>query len=250
MSLTVTPLVELRDVQVIRDGRTILDVPRLDIERGEVLAVLGANGAGKSTLSTTLAVLTRPTTGTLRFDGTPIDPRDTLAARRRLAMVFQDPLLLDMTVFENVAVGLRLRGVHASMITPRVDRWLELMGIAHLRREQARTLSGGEAQRTSLARALVLEPELLVLDEPFGSIDAPTRARLVAELSTLLADRATTTVLVTHDAREAFALADRIAILVDGRIVQIGSAASVRSAPVDAHVAALLGVEAARLVTR
>lgn len=217
----------------------MLDVPSLRIERGEILAVVGPNGAGKSTLVTALALLERPATGEIRLSGQPIDwRRGVLSARRRLALVFQEPLLFDTTVSENVATGLKLRGVHRSEIRDRVQGWLERLGIAHLAGRPARTLSGGEAQRTSLARALVLEPELLLLDEPFAALDAPTREALAEDLIPLLRESRTTTVLVTHDRDEAVEIGDRLAVILAGHIARLDIPERVLADPRDDAVAA------------
>ena len=220
--LPATPLIEVRDLIVRRGRRTVLDVPSLVVRRGEILTVIGPNGAGKSTLAGALALLERPAAGTVVLDGRAVDwGRGLLAARRRLAMVFQEPLLLDMSVAENVATGLRLRGVPRAEREARVAGWLDRLGIVHLARRPSRALSGGEAQRTSLARALVLEPELLVLDEPFAALDPPTREALAVDLVPLLRERRTTTVLVTHGRDEAFGIGDRVAVILAGRIAQL-----------------------------
>ena len=233
------PHLRVDGLVVRRGGRVVLDVERLELRRGEILALVGPNGAGKSTLVTALALLERPAAGAIALDGAPVDwRRGLLAARRRLAIVFQEPLLFDTTVAENVATGLKLRGVPGSRRDPLVERWLGRLGIAHLARRQARTLSGGEAQRTSLARALVLSPELLLLDEPFAALDAPTREALTDDLLPLLRETATTTVLVTHDRDEALALGDRIGVILDGRLVQVDSPEAVVSAPANEAVAA------------
>jgi tungstate transport system ATP-binding protein len=234
-----TPHVLVNGLMVRRGGRVVLEVDELQLWRGEILALVGPNGAGKSTLVTALALLERPAAGTIQLDGRAVDwQRGLLAARRRLAIVFQEPLLFDTTVFENVATGLKLRGVRRWDRTPRVERWLERLGITHLAGRQARTLSGGEAQRTSLARALVLEPELLLLDEPFAALDGPTREALADDLLPLLRDSATTTVLVTHDRDEALEIGDRLAIVLDGRLVQADRPDRIISQPASEGVAA------------
>jgi tungstate transport system ATP-binding protein len=240
----VTPrsVVELSGVRVIYGGATVLDVPSLEVREGEILAVVGPNGSGKSTLLRVAGLLERPTQGAVRFRGRSVDARSSLAERRRMGTVFQHPLLADMTVAQNVALGLKFRGVtdeHGA----RVARWLERLGIAPLGDQRARTLSGGQAQRVALARALVLEPEALLLDEPFSGFDAPSRAELLPELASLLREDRVTTVLVTHDRGEAQALGDRVAVLMGGRIAQLDETARVFHAPVSEDVARFIGVE-------
>lgn len=220
-----------------------LTVPELEVRAGEVLAVIGPNGSGKSTLLRLLGFLESPDEGEVRFHGVAVDRARVLAERRRIAMVFQQPLLADATVADNVGLGLRFRAVPVAERRRRVERWLERFGIARLARRQARTLSGGEAQRVALARALVLEPEVLLLDEPFSALDEPTRAALVPELGGILRAERVTTVLVTHDRAEARALADRVAVLVDGHVLQVDDAARVFQAPVSEEVARFVGVE-------
>jgi len=234
--LTGQPVLAAEGLRVEHGRRATLDVSTLAVEAGEVLALLGPNGAGKSTLLRCLALLERPTAGVVRFHGEPLDWRSAVAYRRRTTMLFQEPLLLDTTVFENVATPLRLRGVRGPEARRRVDGWLERLGISGLARRQARSLSGGEARRVSLARALVGDPELLFLDEPFSALDAPTRVSFIGELAGLLAEQPTTTVFVTHDVGEAEALADRIAVLLGGRIQQIGPIEAVLERPADPEV--------------
>jgi len=219
----VTPpaVVELAGVQVTYDRATVLDVPALGVRPSEILAVVGPNGSGKSTLLRVIGLLERPTRGAVRFHDRPVDARHSLAERRRMATVFQRPLLADMTVAENVALGLRFRGAGLDANGTRVERWLERLNIAPLRAQRARTLSGGQAQRVALARALVLEPEVLLLDEPFSGLDAPSQAALLPDVGAILRQDRVTTILVTHDRGEAQALADRVAVLMGGRIVQV-----------------------------
>jgi tungstate transport system ATP-binding protein len=220
-----------------------LDVASLDVVAGEVLGVIGPNGAGKSTLLRILGLLERPDEGRVLVDDRPVEARDGLAARRRIATVLQEPLLADASVTHNVALGLRFRGVAAAQAEPRVQRWLTRLGVDRLAGRMARTLSGGEARRVSLARALVLEPEVLLLDEPFAGLDAPTRAALIEDLGGILRADHVTTVLVTHERGEAQALADRVAVLMDGRVRQLDDTARVFYAPVSEDVARFVGVE-------
>ncbi|CAA9295061.1 MAG: hypothetical protein AVDCRST_MAG77-5111 [uncultured Chloroflexi bacterium] len=230
-------------LRVKHGQRVTLDVARLEVAEGELLALLGPNGAGKSTLLRCLALLERPEAGVVTFHGRPLAWRDALAYRRRTATLLQEPALLDTSVFENVAVGLKLRGVARAEIAPRVAAWLDRLGIGGLARRAARTLSGGEARRVSLARALVLEPEVLFLDEPCVGLDAPTRSSFIGQLAAILDEQRLTAVLVTHDQAEARALADRVAVLLDGRIREMGPVAAVLDAPEDSAVAAFLRPE-------
>ena len=232
----------LRDIVVERAGRPILEVQSLDVFPGEVLAVVGPNGAGKSTLLHVMALLEQPTRGHVLFDGQPLSG-SYLAHRRRIAVVFQEALLLDTTVEGNVRSGLALRGVPRDQQQPRASKWLERFGIAGLARRSARTLSGGEAQRASLARALVLEPEALLLDEPFAALDTPSRDALIDDLDRALAQTNAATVFVTHDRAEALRLGHRLAVLIGGRIRQVGTPEEVFAGPVDEEVAAFVGIE-------
>jgi tungstate transport system ATP-binding protein len=236
------PKLSLRDVRVRRGKAELIKVPHLDVPTGEVLVIVGPNGAGKSILLETLALLQRPTQGRVLFEGQPVDGRE-LALRRRMAVVFQDPLLLRRSVADNVAMGLRLRGVPRSVRRDKAAHWMRRFGIDHLARRSALTLSGGEAQRANLARAFALAPEVLLLDEPFSALDPPTREDLLDDLAQALRDTGVTTIFVTHDRAEALRLGDRVAVMMGGSIRQVGTAAEVFAAPVDEEVAAFVGVE-------
>jgi tungstate transport system ATP-binding protein len=237
-------LLEASGLIVQRDGRVVLKVPHLEVCAGETLAIIGPNGAGKSTLLQALGLLLPLASGDLLLDGRPVrGSAAALAARRRMAMAFQEPLLFDTTVAENVASGLRLRRLPRGAINERVDRWLTALGIAHLARRPARALSGGEAQRVSLARALALDPDLLLLDEPFAALDPATRAALLDEVERLLRRPGRAIVAVTHDRAEALRLADRVVVVLAGEIAQIGPPAAVFGNPATAAVAAFVGVE-------
>jgi NitT/TauT family transport system ATP-binding protein len=217
---TPPPLLELRSITVEAGDRTILQVEQLRIERGETLAILGANGAGKSTLLRVAGGLRRPTHGSVSLNGrtaTPAQIRQTCAA------VLQRPLLRRGSVRANVETGLRFKGVPAAERRKRATQWLERLGLEPLAEQAADSLSGGEAQRVSLARAFALAPQLLLLDEPFGALDEFTREHLNVELSRIVAEVNTTSVFVTHNIAEAIFLADKVFVMTPrpGRLAAI-----------------------------
>jgi tungstate transport system ATP-binding protein len=229
-------LIEINNLLVKRNERIVLGVEHLSISRGETLAVVGPNGAGKSTLLLILAQLLKPASGEIRFDGKSLREWNELEYRRKISFVFQSPLLLDMTVEENVALGLTFRGAPKEQAKAEAAKWMKSLGVESLSARQASQLSGGEAQRVSLARAFVLNPELLLLDEPFAALDPPTRAKLIADLSALLAENHRAAVFVTHNLNEAAKLCHRIAVIVEGRLRQVGTARRIKSKPADETV--------------
>ncbi len=238
------PILEARNIEVERGGSTILNIPSLQIKEGEILSLIGPNGAGKTTLLQTLSYLLKPFQGEIFFKGKKVETNHSvLEYRRRLAMVFQEPLLFDTTVFNNVASGLKIRRMEKKKIRDMVMEELDRFGISHLKDRSVKTLSGGEAQRTSLARAFVLQPEILLLDEPFASLDPPTRDSLIEDLDHILRQTRTTTIFATHDRMEALRLSDRVAVMNGGRILQMGFPGEVMNQPVDEWVASFVGVE-------
>lgn len=238
------PLLEARDLRVVRAGRVLASADHLLLDGGRVHVLLGANGSGKSTLLRALNGL-EAAEGELSFGGRPVaTSADRLALRRRTAAVFQKAYLLDTTVQGNVESGLRLRGVGRVAARRRADEALELLDIAGLRNRRPAHLSGGEAQRVSIARALAVDPEVLFFDEPTSSLDPPTRAALVGDLSSIFARSQMAVVWVTHDRDEALAVGDVVSFLEDGRVTQSGRAADVFSHPATASFAAFLGLDA------
>ena len=231
------------DLKVNRGGNIILDISTFELIEGEVLSLIGPNGAGKTTLLQALAFLSKPTAGDVLFKGARITPKTALAYRRQIAMVFQEPLLFNATVYENVASGLEFRKMAKATIADRVDRQLSRFGIDHLKQRSAMTLSGGEAQRTSLARAFATEPEILFLDEPFAALDPPTRETLIDDLEMALRQTATTAILATHDRIEALRLSDRIGVMNAGKMMQLAPPEEVMNRPADEFVAAFVGME-------
>ena len=236
-------LLTLRDILVRYGSSTILEFSYLAIHAGENLAIIGPNGAGKSTLLRLMAQLQPPTRGRIYFHDHEAFPSNGLAIRRRMASVFQEPLLLNASVYDNAALGLKLRGLDRRSIERRVQPWLERLGIGHLMRRRARSLSGGEAQRTSLARALVLDPEMLFLDEPFSPLDPPTHEGLLLDLQRILRETGITTVFVTHDRDEAFMFGDRTAVLIGGKLLQTGPTTEVFAHPENLEVADFIGFD-------
>jgi tungstate transport system ATP-binding protein len=236
-------LLGVRDLSVVRGGSRVLSVPRLDLHEGAHVAVVGPNGAGKSTLLRVLALLERPTAGTVLLRGAPVPARvrQALALRRRFAVVLQHTPLCDTTVYRNIALGLRFRGITGRDADPRIRLWLHRFGIGHLADRHVRSLSGGEAQRTGLARAFVLDPEVLFLDEPFAALDAPSRDALLYDLELILREARTTVVTITHDPEEAARLADALVVLVGGTVRAAGPKDEVLQHPPNRETAELFG---------
>ena len=236
-------LLTLRNVSVRHGEHVALQNAALEVYAGEVLALIGPNGGGKSTLLRVMGMLQRPDQGTVVFRGQNALNGNSLELRRRIATVFQEPLLLNATVHQNAALGLKLRGIGRAEIDRRLGPWLQKLSIAHLAARSARTLSGGEAQRTSLARALVLEPELLLLDEPFSALDPGSREALLRDFQRIVKENGITTVFVTHDRDEAFTLANRVGVLNRGYLLQLDSRENVFLRPETEAVAEIVGIE-------
>lgn len=219
----------------------------LEVHPGELLALLGPNGAGKSTVLRCLAGLAPIDAGSITIDGLVVDDptSDTLIEPedRPIGFVFQNYLLFDhMSVLENVAYGLRARKTAKAEARRTAREWLERVGLAEYADQRPRALSGGQAQRTALARALATSPRLLLLDEPLAALDAGTRASVRRDLRHYLESFDGMRLLVTHDPVDAYALADRVAILDAGRVVQVGTLAEVTAHPRSRYVAELVGV--------
>jgi molybdate transport system ATP-binding protein len=235
---------------ILRLGRLDLDV-ELQAEAGQVVALLGPNGAGKTTVLRALAGLLRLEGGRVALDGSVLEDASrhlrVPAERRPVGMVFQDYLLFPhLSALENVAFGLRARGRGRGEARRVAAVWLDRLGLAGLDGARPRTLSGGQQQRVALARALAPEPRLLLLDEPLAALDVSTRAEVRRDLRRHLRDFPGVNLLVTHDPLEAIALADRLVVIEQGRILQAGSPAEVTERPRSRYVADLVGVNLLR----
>ena len=213
------PLLELCDLRKSYETTDAVSGVSLAIARGEFVALVGASGSGKSTLLKTVNRLVEPTSGTVRFDGEPIADLPLAALRHRMGYVFQSiGLFPHMTVSENIAIGPRLVG--EKLAARRVEKLLELVDLdPAMATRMPDELSGGQRQRVGVARALANEPQVLLMDEPFGALDPVTRDALGNRVRALHEKLGLTTVMVTHDMAEALLLADRVLVMEDGRIV-------------------------------
>ena len=217
-----------------------LDGVSLRVARGELLALLGPSGCGKTTLLRVLAGLEAPDAGKVLFEGE--DVTHTPAAARNVGLVFQHYALFEhMSVFENIAFGLRVRGTPRARVAERVQELLHHVRLEGFAQRPPSKLSGGQRQRVALARALAAEPRVLLLDEPFGALDARVRQDLRVWLRRLHDDTKVTTVLVTHDREDAFEVADRVAVMNAGRLEQVGAPTEVFHEPASAWVMRFLG---------
>jgi osmoprotectant transport system ATP-binding protein len=215
------------------------------VSRGELVAVVGSSGSGKTTLLRTINRLIDVDAGRVRVAGEDVRERDAVALRRTIGYVIQHVgLLPHLSIGDNVALVPRLLGWNTETIAARVDELLALFGLApaEFRDRYPAQLSGGERQRVGLARALAARPSVLLLDEPFGSLDPITRAQLQRELARIHRDLALTSILVTHDLVEALALADRVAVMLHGELRQLATPAELIRAPADAYVAELVAM--------
>ena len=232
-------MLEVRGVSKTFGDVVVLTAVDLTVATGEIVAVLGPSGSGKSTLLRVVAGLEEPDSGRILWDGE--DLTGTPAHRRRFGLMFQSYALFPhKTVADNVGFGLRMDGVDKKEIRRRVSEVLGWVGLEGFERRRIEGLSGGEQQRVALARTLAPDPRLVMLDEPLGALDRDLRERLVGEIRDLLSRRGATALYVTHDHEEAAAVADRVAVVRDGRIVQVDSFEALRRRPADEWVAAFV----------
>ena len=247
-------LIEVVGLSYGYGGRNILENVNLSVDEGEVFTLIGPTGAGKTTLLRLIDLLEVPSSGEIYFNGSciPKSGKQRLEIRRRMAFVLQKPQLFNLSVQDNITYGLRWRGEKKNRIAKRIDRILEMIGLEAYRDRDARTLSGGEAQRVALARALVLEPEVLLLDEPTANLDPVSTEKIEQLISHIIEQRNITVIMATHDMPQGQQLADRIGVILNGEIVQVGGAKEIFNLPKDKEVADFVGMEniiAGRVVT-
>jgi tungstate transport system ATP-binding protein len=228
---------ELRGITRIYDGRPVLHVESIDVREGEVLAIIGPNGAGKSTLLRLLNFLEPSDHGEMRYFGQKIVFPPPLGLRRQVTLVFQRPILISGSVRDNLAYPLRIRRQYSR---DRVEALLDRFNLRGLASESSRKLSGGEYQRVALARALATEPRVLLLDEPTANLDPHNVGLIEAIVQSVRAAGRTTQVIITHNIFQARRLADRVAMLLDGDVVEVGASEHFFDDPGDPRTAAFV----------
>jgi ABC-type Fe3+/spermidine/putrescine transport system ATPase subunit len=234
------PQIELKGVAARYGSTAVIHMLDLSIEKGECLALLGPSGCGKTTTLNLVAGFAVPSAGDVRINGKSVI--GVPPHRRDTAMVFQSYALFPhLTVSENIAFGLQMRKVPAASIADRVKRALDLVQLSRLGDRYPKQLSGGQQQRVAIARALAVEPSVLLLDEPLSNLDAQLREEMRVELARIQRRVSVTTVLVTHDQADAIAVADRIAVMKDGRLQQVGAAREIYDHPATQFVAGFVG---------
>ncbi len=238
-------LIEVVGLQQNYGNREILKNINISIDKGEVFALIGPTGAGKTTLLRLIDLLDSPTSGEIYFDGINVtrSGRARLEARRKMAFVLQKPVVFDISVYDNIACGLKWRKKAKGDIKQKVSNILELIGLSTYKDRNARTLSGGEAQRVAIARALVIEPEVLLLDEPTANLDPISTSRIEELISHIIHRYDTTIMMATHDMSQGQRLADRIGVMLNGEMLQTGKSDEVFDSPGNREVAEFVGVE-------
>jgi tungstate transport system ATP-binding protein len=219
-------LLELAGLGKNFGGKQVLRDINLEVRRGEIVAIMGPSGTGKTTLLRILNLLERPDAGYIKLDGMVMNGgqnNNRTKARQRISMVFQSPALFNDTVFNNVAYSLKVRGMDKHTIERKVSRSLALVGLEGYGNRKAKTLSGGEEQRIAFARAVVFEPDLLLLDEPTANLDPANVAKIEEVIRTINHELNTTIIIATHHMNQVRRLADRVGMLLDGELIETGS---------------------------
>ncbi|MFQ6088082.1 MAG: phosphate ABC transporter ATP-binding protein [Candidatus Methanofastidiosia archaeon] len=232
-------IVEVQNLCKDFDSRKVLKNLNLFVKKREIFGIIGPSGSGKTTFLRILNLLETPTSGRVLFNGKEISKDEKLKVRRRMAMVFQKPIVFNSSVFENIAYGLKIRKFSKDLIHEKVRDAMKLVGLEE-GKKNALKLSGGEQQRVALARVVVLEPELMLLDEPTANLDPRNVSVFEEALKTIKEESLTTIVMATHNMFQAERLADRVAFLLDGEFVEIGGKKCIFEDPQDERTAAFI----------
>ena len=236
-------LIEAIDLHQRFGTREVLKGVSLAVERGEILAIIGPAGSGKTTLLRLIDQLDTPASGKVMFDGQEVTPRLRTAVRRRISMVLQKPVVFDASVYDNVAYPLRVRRSDRKAIPERVNAMLKIVGLDGYQKRKARTLSGGETQKVALARALITNPQLLLLDEPTANLDPVSLNAIEGLILRFNRDNDMAIVVATHEMAQGQRLAHRIGVMMQGELIQVGRPEDIFYAPSDLRVARFVGVE-------
>jgi tungstate transport system ATP-binding protein len=231
-------LIRIEDLNLAFGGKEVLKNINLQILRGEIFALVGPSGAGKTTLLRIMDFFERPGKGNLKFNG--METSGIANIRRRMSLLFQTPAIFNRSVFENVAYGLKVRGIDKKIIEKKVSEALSIVGLSGLENQKAPTLSGGEAQRMAFARAIVYDPEILLLDEPTANLDPANVMKIEDIIKWLREEKNTTILLATHNIPQVRRLADRVGILINGELIEVNSKDAIFKDPRDKRSEAFL----------
>ncbi|MFZ3058977.1 MAG: phosphate ABC transporter ATP-binding protein [Candidatus Methanoperedens sp.] len=233
-------LFRIENVCMAFGKKEVLKNINLEIKRGEIFAIIGPSGAGKTTLLRILNLFEKPLSGTLIFNGISLDAGKTGNMRRRMSLLFQTPSVFNGSVFDNVAYGLKVRGFDKRAIEKKVEDALNTVGLPGMGKEKARMLSGGEAQRMAFARAIVYDPEILLLDEPTSNLDPANVANIEEIIKRIRDERGTTILIATHNIPQVRRIADRVGVLLNGELIEVNSKEGIFTAPEDERSAAFI----------
>jgi tungstate transport system ATP-binding protein len=238
-------MIDLDHVTRTYESRSVVKDITLQVKKGEIFGIIGPSGSGKTTLLKIINLIEKPSSGKYRFDGSPVvrTGKGADPVGRRMAMLFQKPIMFNASVEDNIGMGLRFRGVHESGRHPLVKDALQEVGLAGYEQRKARTLSGGEAQRVALARAIVISPDLLLLDEPTANLDPKSAVVIEEIIRRLNREKGMTIILSTHDLIQGQRLCDRIGVIIDGQLCQVGTPVEIFHMPESTPVAQYVGVE-------
>jgi tungstate transport system ATP-binding protein len=238
-------LIETVGLYQAANEREILKNINLKVDKGEFLAIIGPTGAGKTTLLRLLNTLELPSSGKVMINGvdTAESSKSRLEIRRKMAFVLQKPVVFNMSVYDNIAIGLKWRGLNKTEIAQKTSSILELIGLAEYKNRNARTLSGGETQRVAIARTVISEPEILLLDEPSANLDPVSSTKIEEFIMDIIRQYNITTIMATHDMSQGQRMADRVAVMLDGEILQTGDWHQVFNTPGSKDIAYFVGVE-------
>ncbi len=233
-------LFRIENVCMTFGKKEVLKNINLGIKRGEIFAIIGPSGAGKTTLLRILNLFEKPLCGTLIFNGISLDAGKTGSLRRRMSLLFQTPSVFNGSVFDNVAYGLKVRGFDKRAIEKKVEEALNTVGLPGMGKEKARMLSGGEAQRMAFARAIVYDPEILLLDEPTSNLDPANVANIEEIIKRIRDERGTTILIATHNIPQVRRIADRVGVLLNGELIEVNSKEGIFTSPHDERSAAFI----------